>query len=104
MYAIIQDRGKQFKVEEGSQISVDLMNVAEGDTVVFDNVLLVADGDKTQVGTPNLDNVKVEAVCTTAVKKNKKVVALQVKRRQGFMCKTGHRTKTTQLQIKTISA
>ena len=57
MYAIVEISGKQFKVEEGKFIDTDLL--AEKDTYSFDKVLLTADGDKVNIGTPYIEGAKV---------------------------------------------
>ena len=55
MYAVIESGGKQFRVELGSQIQVDHLDVEPGDSITLDRVLLVADGDATAVGQPVVD-------------------------------------------------
>ena len=61
MYAIVEACGRQYKVAEGDLVFVEKLEVNEGDKVVFDNVLLISDGDKIKVGTPTVKNAKVEA-------------------------------------------
>ena len=59
-FAVIQTGGKQFIVKAGDKIQVEKLAVKEGDKVAFDNVLLVADGDKVEVGKPQVTGAKVE--------------------------------------------
>ncbi len=62
MYAIIEDSGQQFRVNEGDVVDVDIRELAEGtDTIEFDRVLLVSGEGDTKVGTPLVDGAKVVA-------------------------------------------
>ena len=60
MYAIIESCGKQYKVSKGDIIFFEKLNVEEGKKVTFDNVILVADGEKIEIGTPFVKDIKVE--------------------------------------------
>ena len=60
MYAIIESCGKQYKVSEGDVIFFEKLDAEEGKTVTFENVVLVSDGEKIEVGTPYVTGVKVE--------------------------------------------
>ena len=55
MYAVIKTGGKQYRVAVGDKLKVESINASEGDTVTLDEVLMIGDGDKLQVGTPTLD-------------------------------------------------
>ena len=59
MYAVIETGGKQYRVELGSEIEVDRMDVEPGQTIDIDRVLLVADGDQSAIGAPLVDGAKV---------------------------------------------
>ena len=59
MYAVIKTGGKQYRVEEGDTLRVEKIEVATGESVDFDQVLLVADGDDVKVGQPLLEGAKV---------------------------------------------
>ena len=61
MYAIVEISGKQFKVEKKQKLFVNRLDVAEGKKISFDNVLMVNDGSKSSVGTPNVSGVQVDA-------------------------------------------
>jgi len=61
MYAIFETGGKQYKVEEGSVVFVEKLEVAEGENVTFDKVLAVANGDDVKIGTPVVAGAKVVA-------------------------------------------
>lgn len=102
MYAIVEACGRQYKVAEGDLVFVEKLEVNEGEKVVFDNVLLISDGDKVKVGTPTVKNAKVEA---TVVKhgKAKKVVVFKYKAKKNERKTRGHRQPYTKIQIEKIT-
>ena len=59
MYAIIKTGGKQYKVAEGDEVIVEKLEVAEGDSVTFDEVLAIVDGENVKIGTPQVEGAKV---------------------------------------------
>ena len=103
MYAVIQTGGKQYRVEEGARIRVEKLAGETGGQVEFDEVLLVADGDKIQVGKPHVQGAKVTAEIL-GLEKGEKLVVFKFKRRKGYRRRTGHRQKYTALKITGITA
>ena len=102
MYAIIATGGKQYKVEEGDVIKVEKLGVEAGQTVTFDQVLVVSDTE-TKVGTPTVDGASVSAT-VVAEGKGKKVIVYRYKRKTGYHKKNGHRQPFTQVKIEKINA
>ena len=102
MYAVVEIQGSQFKVEKDQKLFVNRIDAKEGSKVSFDNVLLVDDGKKVQVGKPNLSGTSVEAK-VVAHKKDDKVVVFKKKRRKGYKVKNGHRQAITEIIIQAIS-
>ena len=102
MYAIIATGGKQYKVSEGDVIKVEKLGAAAGETVTFDQVLLVNNGEVV-VGNPTVANANVSA---TVVKegKGKKVIVYKYKRKTGYHKKYGHRQAYTEVKIDKINA
>ena len=102
MYAIIATGGKQYKVSEGDIIKVEKLGVADGETVTFDKVLLVSDGE-TVIGNPTIAGASVTAsvVCEG---KDKKVIVYKYKRKTGYHKKNGHRQQYTEVKIEKINA
>ncbi len=98
MYAIIQSGGKQYRVAEGDKLKLEKLAVEQGDTVEFDRVLLVANGDDFKVGTPFVDGVKVAATVVSHGR-GKKVEILKFKRRKHHMKRMGHRQDYTEVEI-----
>ncbi len=101
IYAIIETGGKQYKVRPGQAIDVERLDVAEGNTIELDRVLLVADGDRVQVGTPTIDGAKVVAT-SQGDGKGKKIIVFKYKPKVRYSKKTGHRQLYTRLVIDKI--
>ena len=102
MQAIIVTGGKQYKVSEGDTIFVQKLPNEAGDTVVFDQVLAVIDGDKATFGAPVVEGAKVDA---SVVKngKGKKIIVFKYKPKKGYRRKQGHRQPYTKVTIGKIS-
>jgi large subunit ribosomal protein L21 len=103
MYAIVEIAGHQFKVEKDQKVFVNRLATEEGKQVAFDNVLLVADGDKVTVGAPAIDGAQVGAKVLNHLKGDK-VIVFKKKRRKGYRVKNGHRQSLTEIQIVSIAA
>ena len=102
MYAIIATGGKQYKVSEGDIIKVEKLGVAEGETVTFDQVLVVNNGTMT-IGTPTVAGATVTA-SVVREGKDKKVIVYKYKNKTGYHKKNGHRQLFTQVKIEKINA
>jgi len=101
IYAIIETGGKQYKVTSGQVIDVDRLDMAEGNTVELDRVLLIADDDKVTVGTPTVEGAKVIATLQEE-SRGKKVIVFRYKNKVRYRKKTGHRQSYTRLTIDKI--
>ena len=101
MFAVIETGGKQYKVNEGDVIFVEKLEAEAGDTVTFDRVLALSDGDGIRTGSPILDGAKVTA---NVVKngKGKKIYVMTYKPKKNEKKKNGHRQPYTKLQITKI--
>lgn len=102
MYAIIATGGKQYKVAEGDIIYVEKLNVATGETVTFDDVVVVNNDTDVLCG-DKVANAKVTAE-VVGEGKSKKVIVYKYKRKTGYHKKQGHRQPYTKVEIKTINA
>ncbi len=100
-YAIIKTGGKQYRVAEGDTIDVEKLDVDAGSSIDFD-VLMFADGDDVQLGSPLLDGPKVTAEVVDQFK-GEKVVAFKYKRRKGYHRTVGHRRRLTKLKITSLT-
>ena len=100
--AVIKTGGKQYKVKEGQIIKVEKLPVEQGKEVVFDDVFLVADGDKVQVGTPIVSGVKVVGKVVEHAR-DKKIMVIKYKAKVRYRRKVGHRQHFTKVQIEKIA-
>lgn len=101
IYAIIETGGKQYRVIPGQTIDVERLDVAEGNTVELDRVLLIAQGDKVTVGNPTIGGAKVVAT-SQGEGKGKKVIVFKYKPKVRYRKKIGHRQAYTRLAIDKI--
>ncbi len=102
MYAIIATGGKQYKVAEGDIIYVEKLNAATGETVTFDDVVVV-NNDKDVLCGDKVANANVTAE-VVGEGKSKKVIVYKYKRKTGYHKKQGHRQPYTKVEIKAINA
>ena len=102
MYAVIRTGGKQYRVAEGDRIQIEKLEASVGDTVNFEEVLLVDDGSATQVGTPLLNGATVSGE-VVAQGKGEKIIVFKYKPRKGYRRRTGHRQQLTDVNITGIS-
>ena len=102
MYAIIATGGKQYKVAEGDIIYVEKLNAATGETVTFDDVVVVNNDTDVLCG-DKVANAKVTAE-VVGEGKSKKVIVYKYKRKTGYHKKNGHRQAFTQVKIEKINA
>ncbi|MEC7250891.1 MAG: 50S ribosomal protein L21 [Pseudomonadota bacterium] len=103
MFAVFQSGGKQHRVSEGDVVKVELLEGEPGVEVTFDRVLMVADGDNVNVGTPYVNDGKVTAE-VVRVDRGKKVRIIKFKRRKDYLKRQGHRQWFTEVKITGISA
>ena len=101
MFAIVNIAGQQFKVEEGQELFVHRLEAQEGDSLSFDQVMLVSKGNDVKVGTPVL-KAKVSAT-VLGHQKGDKVIVFKKKRRKGYRVKNGHRQQFTKIKIDGIT-
>jgi large subunit ribosomal protein L21 len=102
MYAIIKTGGKQYRVNEGDVISVEKLDVASGEKIVFDEILVVSNNGELQIGAPVVSGAKVEGTVLQQGKE-KKVVVFKYKPKKDYRKKQGHRQPFTKVKIEKIS-
>ncbi|MDE0425711.1 50S ribosomal protein L21 [Candidatus Poribacteria bacterium] len=104
MYAVFASGGKQHRVEIGSLIDVEKLNVDVGASVTFPSVLAVSDDDgNLQTGLPYLENTAVTGEVIQQARA-KKIIVFKSKRRKGYKRKLGHRQSFTRVKITAIGA
>jgi len=102
MYAVIKTGGKQYKVVEGETLKVEKLDAQEGDSINFDQVLMVQSDDGLKVGAPFLEGGTVKATIKSHGRL-KKVHILKFKRRKQYMKRMGHRQHFSEVLITGIS-
>ena len=102
MHAIIETGGKQYKVAEGDTLFIEKLPQEAGETVTFDKVLAILDGDNTTIGTPVVAGAKVDA---SIVKngKGQKIRIFKYNPKKGYRKRQGHRQPYTKVTIGKIS-
>ena len=101
-YAVIQTGGKQYRVEAGDILSVERLEVKDGDKIDNFPVLAVSDGAALTLGKPHVDGAKVTAVVLRN-KRGVKLISYKKKRRKSYERKKGHRQELTVLQIESVA-
>ena len=101
MYAIVRDRGMQYRVEEGKTITIDLLNAEPGSTIELNEVLLVGDTDDPKVGSPLVSGALVRAEVVGDIK-GEKIVVFRYRNKKRYRRRTGHRQQYTQIKISEI--
>ena len=102
MYAIIESCGRQYKVSEGDVVYFEKLNAEEGKAVSFDNVVLVSNEGKVEVGAPYVKGVKVEGK-VVANGKAKKILVYKYKAKKNYRRTQGHRQPYTKVEITKIT-
>ena len=102
MYAIIESCGKQYKVTEGDVVFFEKLDAEEGKKVTFENIVLVSNDGKVQVGSPYVKGVKVEGKVVSHGKA-KKIIVFKMKPKKNYRRKQGHRQPYTKVEITGIS-
>ncbi|MDP2350854.1 MAG: 50S ribosomal protein L21 [Chloroflexota bacterium] len=101
MYAVIETGGKQYRVEVGTELEVELLDVEPGQSITLERVLLVADGAEAAVGNPLVDGAAVEAEVIGQTRGDK-VIAFKYRPKARRRVKKGHRQDLTVLRIADI--
>ena len=102
-FAVIKTGGKQYKVAEDQKLKIEKLPVEESQEVIFDDVLMAANGEDLKIGQPKVEGAKV----TAKVVKNaraRKIIILKYRAKKRYKKKQGHRQNYTEIQITKISA
>jgi large subunit ribosomal protein L21 len=102
MYAVIETGGKQYRVEVGTELEVELLDVEPGKTVTIDRVLLVADGDESTIGRPLVADASVSAEVVSQTR-GPKLISFKYRPKARSRVKKGHRQDLTLLRIADIT-
>jgi len=100
-FAVIKTGGKQYLVEPGKKLKIEKLNAPEGGKIVFDEVLLTADGEKIEIGKPWVSGAKVEGQVLTPGR-TRKVIVFKYHPKTRYRKKKGHRQHFTEILIEKI--
>ena len=101
MYAVIETGGKQYRVEVGTELEIELLEAAPGEAVAFDRVLLVADGDAASIGRPVVANASVSGEILRR-DRGKKLISFKYRPKARRRVKKGHRQELSVVRINDI--
>ena len=102
MYAVIKAGGKQYRVSPGESLKIEQVQADVGATIVLDQVLMVADGEAVQVGTPTVAGAKVSATVVSHGR-GPKVRIFKMRRRKHYQKTQGHRQNYTEIRVDAIN-
>jgi len=101
MYAVIETGGKQYRVEVGTELEVELLDAGAGETVAFDRILLIADGDTASIGRPVVANASVAGEIVRR-DRGEKLISFKYRPKARRRVKKGHRQELTVVRISDI--
>jgi len=101
MLAIIETGGKQYQVEEGRYVDIELLETPQGEKVVFDKVVMIVAGENSKVGQPYVEEAAVTAEVLKH-DKDKKIIVYKQRRKKGYRKKQGHRQNFTRVMVEAI--
>ena len=102
MFAVFESGGKQHRVAQGEVVRLERLGGKPGDQVVFDRVLMIADGDDLAVGNPLIEGGQVAGEVVEQGRA-RKITVIKFKRRKNYLRKKGHRQPYTDVRITAIS-
>ena len=102
MYAIVEDGGRQYKVQEGQLVDIDYRDVSSGEKIELDRVLALSGGDTIKIGKPTIDGASISAE-VVGVEMGDKVYIQKLRRRKNSRRRTGHRQMYTRVKIGKIA-
>lgn len=103
MYAVIVSGGKQYRVQEGDTLKLESLPEEVGGMVMFDQVLMVGEGESVRVGKPYVEGGKVSGTVLSQGR-HKKIHIIKFRRRKHHMKWQGHRQNFTEVKITQIQA
>ena len=102
MYAVVKIKNQQYRVSPDLKLQVPLLDNEVGETLNFDEVLMLSDGDEIKVGAPTVDGATVAAE-VLAHGRSRKIIIFKKKRRKNYRRKNGHRQQYTEIRITGIN-
>ncbi len=103
MYAVIRTGGKQYRVQEGDTLKIEMLKADKGESITFDEVLLAGEGEGIKIGAPLLEGASVSAEVTN-IGRHEKIRIVKFRRRKHSRKQQGHRQWFTEVKITGINA
>lgn len=103
MYAIVRDRGMQYRVEQGQTLNIALRDEEQGSQIELDEVLMVGGSDEVKVGSPLVEGARIRAEVLDHVK-GKKIIVFRYRNKKRYRRRTGHRQQYTRIKVNEIIA
>jgi len=101
MIAIVETGGKQYKVEEGKYVDIELLDGKEGDKIDLDKIVMIIDGENSKIGQPYIEGAIIKGEILKNGK-DKKVLVYKMRRKKGYRRKNGHRQQFSRLMVESI--
>ncbi|HUQ44804.1 MAG TPA: 50S ribosomal protein L21 [Candidatus Limnocylindria bacterium] len=101
MYAVIETGGKQYRVEVGTELEIELLEAAPGESVAFERILLIADGEAASIGRPVVENASVSAEIVRR-ERGEKLISFKYRPKARSRVKKGHRQELMVVRISDI--
>jgi large subunit ribosomal protein L21 len=102
VYAVFRTGGKQYRAREGERVRIEKLDAAVGETIAFEDVLLVGEGAKVKLGAPLVKGGKVDAKVVSQGREDK-IMVIKFRRRKHYKRVMGHRQSFTEVEITGIS-
>lgn len=102
MFAVFESGGKQHRVHEGDLVKLEKLDLADGETVAFEQVMMIGEGDDVAIGVPYVDGGKVTAE-VVGQGRHDKITIIKFRRRKNYHRKQGHRQHYTEVRVTGIS-
>lgn len=102
MFAVFESGGKQHRVHEGDLVKLEKLDLADGETVAFEQVMMIGEGDDVAIGAPYVDGGKVTAE-VVGQGRHDKITIIKFRRRKNYHRKQGHRQHYTEVRVTGIS-
>lgn len=103
MYAVFQNGGKQYRVSQGQTVRLEKLDIAKGESVKFNQITMITNGDDIQIGCPFVNGGKITAE-VIAHGRSDKVMIVKYRRRKHFRKHHGHRQWFTDIKIISIGS
>lgn len=102
MYAVFQSGAKQHRVSEGQTVRLEKLDIATGEVIQFEQILIIANNENIKIGAPFVDGGKINAK-VVAHGRNEKIKIVKFRRRKHCRKQQGHRQWFTDVKITNIS-